>query len=526
MDFDIKVAVELLAAEKGLAEAEVKEAIQAALAQATRRQSREIADFEVVIHPAMDGFETFRVWHVVDPDDPETIPEPKNETSPSPTTKKTDIPVEFNSQLHLTVEEAKAKDASLELGDVWREPWDSVPFGRREAQQAKGIITQMVRAAERKRVENEYASRVGQLVRGKVTRMGRDAVVLDLGLGTEAVLPRSNMLPREMVRVDSSIRAILEEVDPQNRGPQLILNRKSSDMLRRLMELEIPEVGQGDVEIVELVRQPGIRAKVSVMSNRPRLNAVSTCIGMQGSRIQNISNEIGGENVDVSLFDDNPLQWVVNAMKPAEIEEVVVDEPNHAMDLIVKEDKYGTASGKDGVNVRLVSLLTGWTLNLMTQEEFDEKRAAEVQAVVNRFQQALSVDEELATVLADVGFSKVEELVELPESEFLTMGFDEDMTAELKTRAQNARIEELATGASADGVAIPADDLRDMVEMTEAFAYKLAANDVVTMEDLANLSIDELQEIEPSISYDRASDLIMAARAPWFQDEDEQAQAG
>ena len=520
MDFDIKIAVESLANEKGLSENEVREAIQIALSQATRRQSREHADFEVVINPDMDSYETFRVWHVADPDDPETLIQPARETQ---LRNKPEEPAIFNPEVHLTLAQAHEKDTNLQIGDVWREPWQSVPWGRREAQQAKGIITQMVRAAERKRVEHEYVSRVGQLVRGKVVRMGRDAVVLDLGLGTEAVLPRKNMLPRENVRIDSSIRAILEKVDPLNRGPQLILNRTSPDMLRRLLELEVPEVGDGVIEVVNLVREPGIRAKVSVRSDHQRVDAVGACVGMRGSRIQNISNEIGGENVDVTLWDENPVQWVLNAMKPAPIEEVVLDEPNHSLDLIVKEDKYGTASGRDGVNIRLVSRLTGWNLNLMTQVEYEEKRLSEIETVVNRFVQALSVDEELATVLAEEGFTTIEELAYTPESEYLTIGFDEELATELKSRAQTARVHEIATGASADGTAIPADDLRDMEGMTEAFAYKLAAGGVVTMEDLANLSIDDLQEIDPTIGDERAGALILKAREPWFADEEADA---
>ncbi|MCY4656475.1 MAG: transcription termination factor NusA [Gammaproteobacteria bacterium] len=516
MDFNIKIAVESLANEKGLAEGEVKEAIQIALGQATKRQSREIADFQVVINPAMDDYKTYRIWHVVDPNDQEML---QATVADSHQRLRNDVPVEFNSDLHLTLEEAQKKDPALQLGDVWREPHPSVPWGRREAVQAKGIITQMVRTAGRKREEEEYADRTGQLVRGKVSRMGRDAVILDLGMGTEAVLPRTNMLPREMVRVDSHIRAVLEEVDPQNRGPQLILNRQSPDMLRRLMELEIPEVGQGDIEIVALVREPGIRAKVSVLSRRPRLNAVSTCIGMQGSRIQNISQEIGGENVDVSLWDENPLQWVANAMKPADIDEVIPDEANQSMDLIVKEDRYGTASGRDGVNIRLVSRLTGWNLNLMTHEEYEEKRLSELKTIVNRFVQALDVEEEIAQYLVELGFTTVEELVSTAEEFLVQSGFDEETAVELKNRAQNARIEEIATGASADGIVIPANDLRELEGMTEVLAYNLASRGVVTMEDLANLSIEELQDIEDTVSDERAEKLIMKAREPWFQDE-------
>ena len=519
MDFDIKIAVESLANEKGLSESEVKEAIQIALGQATRRQSREHADFEVIINPSMDGYETFRVWYVADPDDPDTLTQPIKETQ---IRNRTELPPVFNPELHLTLDQAHDKDPSLQIGDIWREPWKSVPWGRREAQQAKGIITQMVRTAERKRVEQEYASKVGQLVRGKVTRMGRDAVVLDLGIGTEAVLPRKNMLPRENVRIESSIRAILEKVDPLNRGPQLILNRSSTDMLRRLLELEVPEVGDGVIEVVNLVREPGIRAKVSVTSENPRVDAVGACVGMRGSRIQNISNEIGGENVDVTLWDANPVQWVLNAMKPAPIEEVVLDEANHSMDLIVKEEKYGTASGRDGVNIRLVSRLTGWNLNLLTQDQYEEKRLTEVEAIVNRFVQALSVDEELATLLAEEGFTTIEELAYAPESEYLAIGFDEDLATELKSRAQTARVHEIATGASADGTAIPADDLRDMEGMTEGFAYKLASNGVVTMEDLANLSIDDLQDIDPMISDERAGKLILKAREPWYTDDEDE----
>ena len=653
MEFNIKLAVESLANEKGLVEDEVKEAIQIALSQATRRQHMLDADFEVRINDSMDSYETFRVWHIVDPEDVDSL----QVSQPEIPGRFEEVEVaEFNPNRHLTLEEAqtrlteaterfaKADDeltsvrsqfdstelkntelqkqvreakaeankvkrklarnekqdepkqdvidelttefqmleqahasavqaleehsdalekaqvqlsrtqrswdqvqekktflkvdeftrkpwpvaTEVQIGSTLLEPWKSVEWGRREAQQAKGIITQMVRQAERKRIEDEYANSVGQLIRGTVTRMGRDAIILDVKGGperggAEAVLPRSKMLPREILHVGTQVRAILEEVDPNNRGPQLILNRTGEDMLKELMRTEIPEVQEGTIEVVKLVREPGIRAKVAVRSRNNRVDAVGACVGMRGSRIQNVSNEIGGENVDVAEYNADPLQMVVNAMRPAPIEDVLIDEGNQSMDVIVKEDKYGTASGRDGINIRLVGRLTGWNLNLMTQVEYEEKRSTEVEVATKRFSMALGVDEELAKFLAEQNFTTVEELAFTTDQEYEELGFDLEAANQLQQLAREARVREVATGAAADGTAIPAADLLGMTNMKEELAYKLAASGVVTMEDLANLSIDELLDVEPQLNEDDAGEMIMTARKPWFASDDEEA---
>lgn len=526
MDFDIRVAVESLANEKGLAVTEVKDAIQTALAMTTRQQATGNAVFDVEINAEMDDYKTFRVWYVVDPEDPETLTIPMIETRE--TEDEPERITEFDEDVHLTLADAKAKDEELTIGDKWREPWKSVKMGRREAQQAKQIINQKVRAAERKRIEEEYSDKVGMLLRGKVVRSGRDASVLDLGAGTEAVLPKRNLLPRENIRIESSVRAVLEKVDPNNRGPQLILNRTSEAMLERLLETEVPEIQDGTIRVVRLVRQPGVRAKVAVTTSNSRVDAVGACVGMRGSRIQSISNEIGGENVDVCLWDDDPVSLVHNAMRPAIIQDIFPDPRTNTMDIVVAEENIATALGREGVNVNLASRLAGWSLNLVTRQQLEQKLLEEVGTTTDKFMASLGFDEDqrpIAELLAENGFRTLDELSYATVEEYLEIdGFHEELATSIQMLAQEARIKELTTGESADGNALPDQSVIEFDGITEAMAYEIAAQGATTLNDIAELAAYELQELCPSLSEYAAQDLISRVRDyVWFAEGDDGA---
>ena len=514
---DIRVAVESVSNEKGVSEQVVFGAIETALAAATKRRARVDAEFRVSINWDADDYETFRVWHVVDPSEMRMQGEDLMLTDESEDIEK---PV-FNPDMHLTPEQAHDRDQSLNIGDTWEEPWKSVAMGRIVAQTARQVIFQKVREAERERVAREYRPQIGNLVSGKVSRTGRDSVIVDLGNNAEGILLREHLIPREILKIDSRVRAYLLDVNPDNKGPQLILTRTSPEMLTELFKREIPEIAENVIEIRAAARDPGERAKIAVSTNDRRIDAVGACVGMRGSRVQNISNEIANERVDVIIWDDDPAQLVINAMSPAEIEEIDVDEDLHTMDLVVKEENASQAIGKNGQNVRLASELTGWTLNILKEEEAEEKKLKELELYVNRFVTALAVDEEVAQILVEEGFNTVEEIAYVPTAELLAIeGFDGEIVEELRERAKDTLLTEAITGESADGTAVPSEELRNMRGMDELLARQLAAGGVVSVEDLADLSIIELQEIDASISDQRAGQLILTAREPWFAEEE------
>ena len=515
---DIRVAVESVSNEKGVSEHVVFGAIEAALAAATKRRERADAEFRVSINWDADDYETFRVWHVIDPNE---VRMPEEESGKEDTEVEVDDRTLFNPDMHLTPEQATEHDPELKIGDVWEEPWKSVAMGRIVAQTARQVIFQKVREAERERVAREYRPQIGKLVSGKVSRTGRDSVIVDLGNNAEGILLREHLIPREILKIDTRVRAYLVEVDPENKGPQLILTRTSSEMLVELFKREIPEIADSVIQIRAAARDPGERAKIAVSTNDRRIDAVGACVGMRGSRVQNISNEIANERVDVIVWDDDPAQLVINAMSPAEIEEIDVDEDLHTMDLVVKEDNASQAIGKNGQNVRLASELTGWTLNILKEDEAEEKKNKELQLYVNRFITALAVDDEVAQILVEEGFTTVEEIAYVPTAELLAIeGFDSEIVEELRERAKDTLLTESITGESADGTAVPSEELRNMRGMDEVLSRQLAANGVVSMDDLADLSILELQEIDSSISDQRAGQLILTAREPWFEEEE------
>ena len=393
---------------------------------------------------------------------------------------------------------------------------ENTGFGRIEAQAAKQVIVQKVREAEREKVVAEYEDRVGTLINGTVKKTTRDNIIVDLGNNAEGLLPRENLVGREIFRINDRIRALLVEVRPEGRGPQLLLSRTDPQMIVELFRLEVPEISEEVIEIRGAARDPGSRAKIAVKTNDGRIDPVGACVGMRGSRVQAVSNELNNERVDIVLWDDNPAQLVINALSPAEVASIVVDEETDTMDVAVAEDNLAQAIGRGGQNVRLASDLTGWNINIMTLEDAESRREAEAEAFVARFVEQLDIDEDLALALVEEGFTTLEEIVYVPRDEMLEIeGFEEDLVDALRERAKDALLNlELAREERLEGRE-PAEDLLNMEGMDRALAFKMAEIDIRTMEDLAEQAVDELMVIE-GMDEERAAALIMKAREPWF----------
>jgi N utilization substance protein A len=417
------------------------------------------------------------------------------------------------------VEEAQERDPNLQLGDVIEEPVESVGFGRIAAQTAKQVIVQKVREAERAQVVEAYLPRVGELVNATVKKLGRDSVIVDLGNNAEGLLTREHLIPRETFRVGDRLRALLLEVNPDNRGPQLMLTRTSPRMLIELFKIEVPEIAEDVIEIRGAARDPGSRAKIAVKTNDGRIDPVGACVGMRGSRVQAVSGELAGERIDIVLWDDNPAQLTVNAMAPAEVAAIVLDEDTHTMDIAVTEDNLAQAIGRGGQNVRLASDLVGWSLNIMTEEEAAAKQEEEAVRYIEEFMRSLEVDEDVATVLVEEGFTSIDEVAYVPIEEMTAIeGFDEEIVEELRNRAKDALLTKAIASEELLGEKEPADDLLNMEGMERRLAFQLASNDVITMEDLAELSVPDFIEIIPDVDEETAAALIMTARAPWFEE--------
>ncbi|KTC57174.1 transcription elongation factor NusA, partial [Pseudomonas putida] len=401
--------------------------------------------------------------------------------------------------------------------DVIEEKIDSIEFGRIAAQTAKQVIVQKVREAERAQVVDAYRERLGEIISGTVKKVTRDNVIVDLGNNAEALLAREDIISRETFRVGVRLRALLKEIRTENRGPQLILSRTAPEMLIELFRIEVPEIAEGLIEVMAASRDPGSRAKIAVRSKDKRIDPQGACIGMRGSRVQAVSGELGGERVDIVLWDDNPAQFVINAMSPAEVAAIIVDEDAHAMDIAVGADNLAQAIGRGGQNVRLASQLTGWTLNVMTESDIQAKQQAETGDILRNFIDELEVDEELAQVLVDEGFTSLEEIAYVPLEEMLNIdGFDEDIVNELRARAKDRLLTKAIATEEKLADAHPAEDLLSLEGMDKDLAMELAVRGVVTREDLAEQSIDDLLDID-GIDQDRAGKLIMAARAHWFE---------
>ncbi|MBT8441599.1 MAG: transcription termination/antitermination protein NusA, partial [Gammaproteobacteria bacterium] len=399
-----------------------------------------------------------------------------------------------------------------------------VEFGRIAAQTAKQVIVQKVREAEREKIVEEYQDREGELLSGIVKRVDRNGVYIDLGGNAEGFVPREQMIPREPVRPQDRLKALLYEVKSEQRGPQLFMTRSSPQFLLELFKIEVPEVGQGLIDIVAAARDPGLRAKIAVKSNDARIDPVGACVGMRGSRVQAVSNELAGERVDIILWDANPAQFVINAMSPAEVTSIVVDEEKHSMDIAVEEDKLSQAIGRGGQNIRLASELTEWELNVMTEADADEKSEDEARKILESFMKQLDVDEDVALILVQEGFSTIEEIAYVPASELLAVEeFDDGIVDELRNRARDVLLTQAIASEEVIDDAEPAEDLLELEGMDRALAFVLASKGVVTREDLAEQAIDDLEEIE-ELDPERAGELIMKAREIWFEEEEAQAE--
>ena len=497
MNKEILLVAEAVSNEKGVPRDIIFEAIEQALATATKKRYDEDADIHVIIDRESGGYETFRRWEVVSDDEMALL------------------------GTQFTTEEAAEKDTSLQIGDVHEEKIENVGFGRIAAQTAKQVIVQKVREAERAQVVEEYEGRVGELISGTVKKVTRDNIIVDLGNNAEGSLPREELVGREVFRMGDRVRAILQDVRPEARGPQLFLSRACSEMLIELFKVEVPEISEEVIDIRAAARDPGSRAKIAVKTNDGRIDPIGACVGMRGSRVQAVSGELGNERVDIILWDDNPAQLVINAMAPAEVESIVVDEDSRSMDVAVAADNLAQAIGRSGQNVRLASDLTGWTINVMSLEDASEKHEKESGAVIAEFMESLDVDEDIAEVLVDEGFTSLEEVAYVPLEELAGIeGFDEDIAEELRARAKDALLTQAIASEEQLGDVEPAEDLLTMDGMERHLAFVLASKGIITMEDLAEQAVEDLMDIE-GLEEKQAGELIMTARAPWFAEAEE-----
>jgi transcription termination/antitermination protein NusA len=495
---EILMVADAVSNEKGVDKEVIFEALEAALASATRKKHGEEVDVRVSIDRKTGDYNTFRRWKVFADD-----------------SKELEVP-----ERELRLEDAADLDPGAAIGGFVEQPIESVGFGRIGAQQAKQVIVQKVREAERAQIVDAYKDRVGQLVSGIVKRVDRNGIYVDLGSNAEGFVPRTDMIPREQVKPQDRIKAFLKEVkkvSEQVRGPLLFLSRTAPEFLIELFKLEVPEVGQGLINILGAARDAGVRAKIAVKSNDPRIDPVGACVGMRGSRVQAVSNEIAGERVDIIPFDENPAQFVINAMSPAEVMSIVVDEDSHSMDIAVAEEKLSQAIGRGGQNIRLASQLTGWDLNVMTESDAEQKSESEAKELVQNFMKQLDVDEDVATILAQEGFSTIEEIAYVPQAELKSIEeFDDEIIKELRNRARDVLLTQAIASEETLDQSMPADDLLLLEGMSPDLALALARRGVRTREELAEQAIDDLTDIE-GLGAEEAGKLIMKARAHWFE---------
>ena len=495
MSKELLLVVDAVAAEKGVPESVILEAIEAALASAgKKRYAEQDVLVRVQIDPKDGSYETFRRWEVV-----------------------ADDVVMESPDRQVRLMDALDESDEVEVGDYIEEQIENPDFGRIAAQAAKQVIVQRVREAERAQVVDGWKDRVGELVTGVVKRVERGNIYVDLGGNAEAIISKDKGIPRDVLRTGDRVRGYLFDVRSEPRGPQLFISRAAPEFMMELFKLEVPEVGQGLVSIMGCARDPGDRAKIAVLAHDNRTDPIGACIGMRGSRVQAVTNELNGERVYIILWSDNAAQFVINAMAPAEVQTIIVDEDKHSMDLAVAEDKLAQAIGRGGQNVRLASRLTGWQLNVMTADQVQAKSEAEQTTSRQLFIDKLEVDEEIAGILVAEGFNSVEEIAYVPVGELLAVeGFDEDIVEELRSRARDALLNEALAVEEGLEEHQPADDLLSLDGMDEATAYALAERGIRTREDLAEMATDEIADIE-GIDDERAAALIMEARKHWFE---------
>ena len=497
MNKEILTVVDAVSNEKGVEKEVIFDALEAALAAAARKKHGDDWDVRVAINRKTGDYETFRRWKVFADDSTELE----------------------NPEAELRLEDGLDVSKDAEPGGYVEQPMESAVFGRIAAQQAKQVMVQKVREAERAQVVEQYQERVSTLISGVVKRVDRNGIFVDLGSNAEGFVPRTDMIPREVLKPQDRVKAFLKEVRSEPRGPQLFLSRTCPEFLIELFKLEVPEVGQGTIQILGAARDPGVRAKIAVRSSEPRIDPVGACVGMRGSRVQAVSNEIAGERVDIIPFDENSAQFVINAMAPAEVLSIVVDEDSHSMDIAVAEDKLSQAIGRGGQNIRLASQLTGWDLNVMTESDAEAKSESESSRLVQMFMKQLDVDEDVAAILAQEGFSTIEELAYVPVSELASIAeFDEEMVQELRNRARDVLLTQAIASEETLEQTMPADDLLAITGMNPDLALSLARLGVRTREQLAEQSIDDLSGID-GLDEQGAGVLIMKAREIWFQAE-------
>ena len=491
MTKEILLLVDALSREKNVPKDTVFLALELALASATKKRFKDEVDIRVEIDRETGEYRAFRRWTVVPDEEHE---EPSHQ---------------------IAITDAVAENPEAQLGDVIEEPVDHADFGRIGAQAAKQVILQKIRDAEREQILNDFLERGESLVTGTVKRAERGNLIVESGR-VEALLPRDQLIAKENLRVGDRVRAYIDKIDRQARGPQLILSRIAPEFLVKLFELEVPEIEEGLLEIKAAARDPGLRAKIAVKSNDPRIDPVGTCVGMRGSRVQAVTQELAGERVDIILWSQEPAQFVINALAPADVSSIVVDEEKHSMDVVVDEDQQAIAIGKGGQNVKLASQLTGWQLNIMTTQERSEKSQVETASTRTLFMERLDVDEEVADILVQEGFTSLDEVAYVPINEMLEIdAFDEETVNELRRRARNALLSEAIK--SEETVEHAAGDLLSIEGMDNQTARLLASKGITTMDALADLATEELTELT-GMETERASQLIMTARAPWFKD--------
>ena len=491
MSREILLLVDALAREKNVAKDIVFSALETALASATKKRIHDDADVVVSIDRDSGDYTSKRRWLVML--DEEVV----------------------NDEAEMGIIDARELRADVQIGDYIEEELEPIDFGRIGAQAAKQVILQKIRDAEREQVLNDFLDRKEFLVSGSIKRMERGNAIIEVGR-MEAVLPRDQQIPRENLRVGDRVKAFLLRIDRGARGPQLVLSRTAPEFLMKLFELEVPEIEDGLLELKACARDPGLRAKIAVKSNDQRIDPIGTCVGLRGSRVTAVRNEIGGEQIDIIVWSSDPAQFVVAALQPAEVVSIVVDEEAHAMDVVVDENNLAIAIGRNGQNVKLASELTGWTINLMSEQESAEKTAQEQQGLRALFMEKLDVDEELADILIEEGFSSLEEVAYVPLSEMLEIeAFDEDTVNELRNRARNVLLTEaIVTEEQLEKVS---DDLLGLEGMEKSLAATLAQQGIRTRDDLADLAVDELVEMA-GIDEERAKALISVARAHWFEE--------
>ncbi|MFB0975458.1 MAG: transcription termination factor NusA, partial [Tolumonas sp.] len=499
MNKEILLVVDAVSNEKAVPREKIFQALETALATATKKKYEGDIEVRVAIDRKTGDFDTFRRWQVVEGDG-----------------------IMQNPYREISLDAARYDDPSIQLGDYVEEQIESITFDRITTQTAKQVIVQKVREAERAQVVEQFRDQEGTIITGVVKKVNRDSVILDLGSNAEGVLYREDMLPRESFRNGDRVKGLLAAVKPEARGSQLFVSRTHPDFLKELFRIEVPEIGEEIIEIKGAARDPGSRAKIAVKTNDRRIDPVGACVGMRGARVQAVSGELGGERIDIVLWDDNPAQFVINAMAPADVASLVVDEDNHTMDIAVVASNLAQAIGRNGQNVRLASQLSGWELNVMTVEDMQTKHQAEKDRILNLFTQALDIDDDFAELLVEEGFSTIEEIAYVPLSELQRIeDLDDEQIEELRERAKQALSTQALAKEETLAGAKPAEDLLALQGMTQDLAYELAARGIPTLEDLAEQGIDDLSGI-PGMTEEKAGELIMAARnICWFGEQAE-----